>query len=384
VAKEHAEHSEQVKQRFLTNMSHEIRTPMNAIMGMTGILKRNEQLPEQRKYHDAIAQSSTNLLVILNDILDLSKIESGRIEPEHIPFDPHTVIGNVRDILHFRAGEKGLHIEVRMDDGVPHGLVGDPTRLNQIVLNLAGNAVKFTEQGSVTIHVQWSGDATGQRSELRIDVIDTGIGIPADRLEKVFEEFTQGYSDTTRKYGGTGLGLTISKRLAELQGGHIAVTSEQGKGSTFSVSIPYSISPGDGVKAEDDAPRSATLRDLRILLVEDNDFNAIVAQDELADAIPGVHVELATNGRIAVDMARANDYDVILMDLQMPEMNGYDATKAIRSMPGNSSRTPIIAMTANVMQEEVERCYRAGMVGFVPKPFKREQLLAALQEVMPR
>ena len=372
-AKDRAERSELVKQQFLANMSHEIRTPMNAIMGMTGILKRNEHLPEQEKYLNAVSQSSENLLVILNDILDLSKLEAGRTELEQVAFDPRQVIGNVRDILRYKAEEKALALTVDIAEDMPRTLVGDPTRLNQIVLNLAGNAIKFTERGSVTLRVRWV------NGELRIDVIDTGIGIPQDRLHNIFEEFTQAYSDTARKYGGTGLGLTISKRLAEMQGGNITVKSEQGKGSTFTVTIPCAVVTGThATPAQVPGAEEKELRNVRILLAEDNEFNAMVAQDELADAIPGVRVDVAVNGRIAVEMVQANAYDVILMDVQMPEMNGYDATKAIRALAGDKSRIPIIAMTANVMKEEVERCKEAGMNGYVPKPFKREELMNAI------
>ncbi|MEO8066111.1 MAG: ATP-binding protein [Flavobacteriales bacterium] len=387
-ARKRAEHSEKSKQQFLANMSHEIRTPMNAIMGMSAILKRGAHSPEQDKYLNAISQSSENLLVILNDILDLSKLEAGKIDLEEVPFEIRRTIDSVRDIVRFKAEEKGIMLEVAVVDNVPATLLGDPTRLNQILLNLAGNAVKFTERGTVTINVRSSVDLPGRPGgvELTIDVIDTGIGIPADRLDKIFEEFTQAYGDTTRKYGGTGLGLTISKRLAEMHGGSITVVSAQGVGSTFTVTIPYVIagssSEKDPVRADDHRPRQIALRDLRILLAEDNDFNAVVAQDELADAIPGVHVDIAANGRIAVEMAAANHYDVILMDVQMPEMNGYDATRAIRALPGDKSHTPIIAMTANVMKEEVDRCTEAGMNGFIPKPFKREELEGTIREVL--
>ncbi len=383
-ARQRAEQSEKFKQQFLANMSHEIRTPMNAIMGMSGILKRNAHTPEQEKYLSAIAQSSENLLVILNDILDLSKLEAGKIELEKVPFAPRQVISNVRDIIRFKAEEKGLSVEFSIADEVPPALLGDPTRLNQIVLNLAGNAVKFTEKGGVMIRVS-APDKQDARCTLVVDVVDTGIGIPQDRLDRIFEEFTQAYSDTTRKYGGTGLGLTISKRLAELQGGGITVSSEQGRGSTFTVRIPYTIassdSPGSSTKRQ--SPPSE-LRDLRILLAEDNDFNAMVAQDELADAIPGVQVDVAANGRIAVEMAQANAYDVILMDVQMPEMNGYDASRTIKALGGDRSRIPIIAMTANVMKEELERCKGAGMDGCVPKPFKREELMGAISTALAR
>ena len=382
-AKDRAEHSERVKEQFLANMSHEIRTPMNAIMGMTGILRRNTHLPEQEKYLNAVSQSSENLLVILNDILDLSKLEAGKTDLERLAFDPRTVVGNVRDILRFKAEEKGLSLDLKVAVDVPPSLMGDPTRLNQIVLNLAGNAIKFTEHGGVTIRVS-ARDMRADECVLAVDVIDTGIGIPGDRLDRIFEEFTQAYSDTTRKYGGTGLGLSISKRLAEMQGGSLTVRSEQGKGSTFTVTIRYAIGQEDAriVRRTTGAEDPPPLCGLRILLAEDNDFNAMVAQDELADAIPGVQVDVAVNGKIAVKMAQARNYDVILMDVQMPEMNGYDATKAIRALGGEKARTPILAMTANVMKDEVDRCTEAGMVGFVPKPFKREELVNAIRSAL--
>ncbi|MDX9749708.1 MAG: ATP-binding protein [Flavobacteriales bacterium] len=386
-AKEQAEHSEQVKQQFLANMSHEIRTPMNAIMGMSGILKRNPHPPEQAKYLNAIAQSSENLLVILNDILDLGKIDAGRVEFEQVDFDPRTVVHNVRDVLRFKAEEKGIALKVEVDHEVPALITGDPTRLDQVLLNLAGNAVKFTERGSVRVQVGRVPQAlaTEQQAVLRFDVIDTGIGIRPERLDRIFDEFTQAYSDTTRKYGGTGLGLTISRRLAELQGGTITVASTPGSGSTFTVTIPYLVPEkameADGRENEGSGPVH-DLKDLRILLAEDNEFNAMVAQDELADAVPGAQVDLAVNGKVAVRMAETSDYDVILMDVQMPEMNGYDATRAIRAWGGAKARVPILAMTANVLKEEVDRCREAGMDGFVPKPFKREELMNALRKVL--
>ncbi|MBP7514319.1 MAG: hypothetical protein KA791_07215 [Flavobacteriales bacterium] len=238
-----AEFSEKAKEQFLANMSHEIRTPMNAIMGMSDILKNRPHPPEQDKFLNAIAQSSENLLVIINDILDLSKIDADRIDFESVPFEPRAVLGNVRDVLQFKAEEKGLALVLDFAPDVPHRLIGDPTRLNQIVMNLGGNAIKFTEQGSVTIRASCTVDPLGRRDscQLIIDVIDTGIGIPEDRHEGIFEEFTQAYSDTTRKYGGTGLGLTISRRLAQRQGGSVTVRSERGTGSTFTVCIPYPV-----------------------------------------------------------------------------------------------------------------------------------------------
>ena len=236
-----AEFSEKAKEQFLANMSHEIRTPMNAIMGMSDILRNRPHAPEQGKYLNAIAQSSENLLVIINDILDLSKIDAGRIELESVPFAPREVLGHVRDVLQLRADEKGLILSVDVEADVPVRLIGDPTRLNQIVLNLCGNAIKFTERGSVSIRARSAADPQGRGTHtlLVIEVADTGIGIPEDRLDRIFEEFTQAYSDTTRKYGGTGLGLTISRRMAQLQGGDVTVRSERGKGSVFTLTVPY-------------------------------------------------------------------------------------------------------------------------------------------------
>ncbi|MBK9147840.1 MAG: response regulator [Flavobacteriales bacterium] len=381
-----AERSEKVKEQFLANMSHEIRTPMNAIIGLTAMLRRGERLPGQDRYLDAIAQSSSNLLVILNDVLDLGKLEAGKVELERVAMDPRTVLGNVLDILRFKAEEKGLKLELRCSPEVPSHVIGDPTRLNQIMLNLVGNAIKFTEKGGVTIAVsvlfnEHNGVAEAGMDPitLRFSVRDTGIGIRQERINEIFEEFTQAYSDTTRKFGGTGLGLTITKRLIELQGGTVSVESTPEQGSTFTVEIPYAkvvgIAAVDGREA---AAPVISLEGKRILLVEDNEFNVMVAQDELQDAIPGVHIDVASNGRIAVEKASTGTYDAILMDIQMPEMNGFEATGAIRALPGDRGRVPIVAMTANVLKSEVDRCMAVGMNAFVPKPFERKDLLEKL------
>ncbi len=381
--RERAEHSGQIKQQFLANMSHEIRTPMNAIMGMTVILRRNAHMPEQDKYLDAIAKSSESLLVIINDVLDLSKMEAGKIVLESVPFDPRVVGQGVQEILRFKAEEKKLYLRMQIDELLPKTLLGDPTRLQQIIMNLVGNAIKFTNEGGISMSMSTAHLEEG-KVVLRIDVADTGIGVATDRRERIFEEFDQGQGRTAFKYGGTGLGLSISRRLAQMQGGDITVTSEIGKGSTFTVTIPYAVGKDDVqlVRRSEGLDDHPPLRHLRILLAEDNEFNAMVAQDELADAIPGVQVDVAVNGRIAVEMVQANDYDLILMDVQMPEMNGYDATRAIRALPNGRSGVPILAMTANVMKDEVERCKEAGMVGFVPKPFKREELINAIANAL--
>jgi signal transduction histidine kinase/ActR/RegA family two-component response regulator len=370
-----AQASERAKHQFLANMSHEIRTPMNAIKGMTDILIRRNPKEDQQEYLDGIKQSSDSLLVIINDILDISKIEAGKVELEHEPFSVRELVNNVHTIMQFRAEEKGLLL---LKD-VPENelfVTGDANRLRQILINLIGNAIKFTEKGLVTTTV--SPEPAGEHLNLHVTVSDTGIGIDPDRMEKIFESFEQAYSDTSRKFGGTGLGLSISKKLVELHGGTIWVESEKGKGSQFHFTIPYAIaetSPAAAQAADSDAHAADALKGIRILLVEDNAFNAIVAQEELEDAIEGVQVEVAENGLIAVEKLTSAAFDVVLMDVQMPVMNGFEATQAIRSMDSEKAAIPIIAMTANVLKEEVELCYQAGMNDFIGKPFDTAELL---------
>ncbi|MBP8822929.1 MAG: response regulator [Flavobacteriales bacterium] len=380
--RERAEHSERVKQQFLANMSHEIRTPMNAIVGMGNVLRRNAHLPAQQQYIDAITTSSESLLGIVNEILDLSKIESGKLELEKVRMEPHAVLQGVVEVLHYRAEEKGLKLACNVDPKVPSAVQGDPVRLNQVLMNLVGNAIKFSEHGSVRVALAVQEQLT-DAVMLRFAVSDTGIGIAADRLAHVFEDFMQAESDHTRKYGGTGLGLAISKRLVEMQGGTIGVASELGQGSTFTFTVPYAHAhadasrPDNGQRATDNLPRG-----LHILLVEDNKLNVLVAEEELKYALPGCTVDVAENGRAALDMHAVDAYDLILMDVQMPVMDGYAATRAIRAMGGSKARIPIVAMTANVMQVEVQQCRDAGMDAFIPKPFKQEELVAAIGEAM--
>ncbi|MDX1478480.1 MAG: ATP-binding protein [Saprospiraceae bacterium] len=376
--KEKARASERAKHQFLANMSHEIRTPMNAIKGMTDILLRRDPKPEQQEYLDGIRQSSDAMLVIINDILDLSKIEAGKIELEQIPFAVAEVLDNVVTIMRFKAEEKGLVIHTDIPDELSP-VEGDPSRLQQVLLNLVGNAIKFTEKGSISLSVRET-PLTDQQTQLHFIVADTGVGIDPDRLDRIFENFQQAYTDTSRKYGGSGLGLSISKKLVELQGGEIWVESKHGKGSQFHVTIPYTIA-GDHIEgAALGAPGASSdfatrLQGIRILLVEDNHFNAMVAREELEDAIEDVVVDVAENGSIALEMLRADAYDVILMDVQMPVMNGYEATKAIRQMQNGMSGIPVIAMTANVLKEEVDQCFAAGMDDFIGKPFETDALL---------
>ncbi len=373
--KEKAEASEKAKHQFLANMSHEIRTPMNAIKGMTDILIRRNPKEDQKEYLDGIKQSSDSLLVIINDILDISKIEAGKVELEQEPFSVNDLVNNVHTIMQFKAEEKGLGL---LKDIPAENLMvqGDATRLRQVLINLIGNAIKFTAKGLVTTSLK--SEPTGEILNLHFTVSDTGIGIDEDSMDKIFESFEQAYSDTTRKFGGTGLGLSISKKLVELHGGKIWVESEKGKGSQFHFIIPYALAEttAETIPAEDlPANKADELKGTRILLVEDNAFNVVVAQEELEDAIEGVHVEVAENGLIAVEKLKSSAFDVILMDVQMPIMNGFEATQAIRKLGSEKATTPIIAMTANVLKEEVDLCYQAGMNDFIGKPFDTNELM---------
>ncbi|MFZ1453429.1 MAG: ATP-binding protein, partial [Ferruginibacter sp.] len=373
--KEKAEASEKAKHQFLANMSHEIRTPMNAIKGMTDILIRRNPKEDQKEYLEGIKQSSDSLLVIINDILDVSKIEAGKIELENEPFSVNELVDNVHTIMQFKAEEKGLQLLKEIPAGNIH-VMGDATRLRQILINLIGNAIKFTEKGLVTTTI--ISDKVDDNINLHFTVSDTGIGIDEDHEDKIFKSFEQAYSDTSRKFGGTGLGLSISKKLVELHNGKIWVESEKGKGSRFHFTIAYEVATQKvetNLAETTNTSIAAALKGISILIVEDNQFNAVVAQEELEDAIEGVTVALAENGAIAVEKLRSSAFDIILMDVQMPTMNGYEATKAIRAFNNDKAGTPIIAMTANVLKEEVDLCQQAGMNDFIGKPFDTSELI---------
>lgn len=378
--RQRAEQSERFEQQFLANMSHELRTPMNAVMGMTNLLLQKNPRDDQRRYLDSIRQSSEALLVILNDILDISKIQAGRLELEWTDLNVAQILDNVFTTLQFRAEEKGLIFQVDCDPAIPPALCGDPVRLQQILINLAGNAVKFTEKGRVHVGARLLEQHTG-RCRLRFEVTDTGIGMTPEQLSIVFESFRQASSDTTRKYGGTGLGLSISKQLVELFGGRIDVESTPGVGSTFSVELELTLSTEQRKPETSTIDAAETLRGMRILLAEDNYFNQVVAIETLELLIPGVVVQAVENGREAVERVQAEPFDVVLMDVTMPVMDGLDATRAIRELPGPERSVPIIAFTASVTNKEVKRCLSTGMNACVPKPFKEAELLGALVAV---
>jgi signal transduction histidine kinase/ActR/RegA family two-component response regulator len=376
-----AEESEKVREQFLAKMSHEIRTPMNAIVGMTSILKRNKHYPHQDKYLEAIRQSSENLMVILNDILDLSRLESGKVVIDNFPFKPVNELMKLRDILKYKAEEKGLSLQCELDPQLPEVLHGDPIRLSQILINLTGNAIKFTEEGNIFVRIGLK-EISDSTAVVEGKITDTGIGIQEDRLDKIFESFTQAESNTTRKYGGTGLGLTISKELVHLQNGHIKVESKKGEGSTFTFTIPYKIGDASELKTVTQNNEPISLKALKILLVENNAFNIIVARDELNQIIENPLIDLADNGFEALEKVEHNNYDLILMDIEMAEMNGYDCARAIRQLDPPKNNIPIIAITANAMPQEILKCYDAGMDDHLPKPFKQYDLQVKIQHLV--
>lgn len=383
--KEVAERTAYLKQQFMANMSHEIRTPMNAIVGMTRLLLGKDPRPDQLRYLDAIRLSADNLLVIVNDILDLSKIEAGKIIIEQTDFSLREVVQSVRDMLLLKAEEKHIDLRVYVDAEIPKRLIGDPTRINQVLINLAGNAVKFTEQGYVEVK------ATVKKHDrtkiwVQFDVSDTGIGIDAAYVDKIFDSFTQAGTDVARRFGGTGLGLTISRQLVNLMHGDISVKSELGKGTTFSVVIPFEESEVQ-VEPEKtnliDEKTMTSLNKVKLLLVEDNEFNRMVAEDTLKELIPDITIDIAVNGQEAVNRVQQEQYDVVLMDIQMPVMDGLTATKTIRNtLPEPAKSVRIIAMTANVLQEDVQEYLSAGMNAYVAKPFHTEELLLKMAAVI--
>lgn len=378
-AKVQAEEATKAKEQFLSTMSHELRTPMNSVIGISNLLLEDNPRKDQEENLNILKFSASNLLALINDILDLSKIESGHVEFVERDFDLHYTLINIKRTHGIRAQEKGVNIKLSVDEILPNILCGDQHRLNQILNNLVSNAVKFTHSGTIRIDVQTVAEYR-EEVELCIRITDSGIGIPADKIDSIFESFRQANVETTSKYGGTGLGLAITKKLVELQGGSITVESEPGKGSTFQVIMSYK--KGNKLfKAEQeevaDMTTGSKLSGIKILLVDDNAINQKVAQKFLARW--ETNVSVASNGLEALEKVRQEQFDVILMDIQMPEMDGIEASKHIRALDDElASKTPIIALTAAAMNQEKEQAFDAGMNDYVCKPFVPAELFGKL------
>jgi CheY-like chemotaxis protein/anti-sigma regulatory factor (Ser/Thr protein kinase) len=373
-------------------MSHEIRTPMNAILGLTRLALKRVSDREVRDFLEGVSEAGSSLLAVLNDILDFSKIEAGRLEILEEDFDPMEVLSQAARTLGIQAARKGLDLSVETYGTIPKAMRGDPQRLRQVLLNLLGNAVKFTSRGSVTLRVRPMRDDTARQDVLQISVTDTGIGIPADKQEVIFDTFTQADSTTTRRFGGTGLGLAISRQLIDMMGGRIWVESEVGRGSTFFFSLPLrasaGLSPPEPVKTtarqrlgERPGISGQPLRPMRILLAEDEPANQMFARTFLEEE--GHEVEVADNGARALEKLAEGGFDLVLMDVSMPVMDGLTATRLIRSgqAPGADPGLPIVALTAHAIKGDHERFLEAGMDACVVKPVDIDELTLILKDV---
>lgn len=405
-ARDQAIEASRLKSEFLANVSHEIRTPLNGMLGMLSILSESGLRDELDDYVRTAYRSGGILLNLINDLLDFSKVEAGKIELEHIPYDLHAIVKDLQQLFYEQTANKGLDLDKSIDDEIPQVIAGDPWRLRQILINLIGNAVKFTEKGTVRLAVKLE-HAGAAHYALRFEICDTGVGIAKEDLSRIFESFTQADGSTTRRFGGTGLGLTISKKLVELMGGKIGVESELGKGSTFWFSIPQGkVSQAQKQALFDNArgqlhrpaqvavlgrnsqeikssAESASIgeRQLRVLLVEDDAVNQKVATKMLQKM--QCDVDIRGNGALAIDAVKSEPYDLIFMDCFMPEVDGFEAARLIRAFEEQNpqrKRTPIIAMTANVRKQDQDRCYAAGMDDFVAKPVSMD----ALRQVISR
>lgn len=372
-----AEDAVKAKQQFLSNMSHEIRTPMNAIIGFTKVILKTELTPKQKEYLTAIKISGDALIVLINDILDLAKVDAGKMTFEQIPFKMESSIFAMLHLFETKIQEKNLKLNIEYDDSIPKVLLGDPVRLHQIILNLVSNAVKFTKKGVITVSVKLI-DEDDEKTKISFAVSDTGIGIEKSKLEKIFENFQQASSGTSRLYGGTGLGLSIVKQLTHAQGGVIHVESEVSKGSIFSFTLDF---PKTTECTENDFEMpelDVALKNINVLVAEDIPLNQLLMKTILDDL--GFECNIASNGKIAIEKLETEHFDVVLMDLQMPEMNGFEATEYIRTIL--KLDIPIIALTADVTTVDLAKCTAVGMNDYIAKPVDERVLYSKILSVV--
>ncbi|HSN48748.1 MAG TPA: ATP-binding protein, partial [Flavobacterium sp.] len=369
-----AENAVKAKQQFLSNMSHEIRTPMNSIIGFTNIVLKSKLDETQKGYINAIKVSGDALVVLINDILDLAKVDAGKMTFEQIPFNLSGSIYTILQLFETKIKEKNLELLEEFDHTIPQILVGDPMRLRQIILNLLSNAIKFTTEGKITMSVRMLKEYA-EKATIEFALTDTGIGIPEDRLAQIFNDFEQAYRETSRSHGGTGLGLAIVKQMVELQGGSIIVKSKVGKGSTFGFVMSFKKPEAETtIETEPEAETTTVIKNVKILVAEDIVLNQLLIKIILEDF--GFEVDIVSNGKIAIEYLQKNKYDIILMDLQMPEMNGFEAITYIRAKM--NSKIPVIALTADVTTVDVEKCIALGLNDYISKPIEEKLLYSKI------
>lgn len=381
-AKEMAERTATMKQSFLATMSHEMRTPLNVVKGMTNLLLTSEYLPEQKEFLDSLKISADNLLKVINDILDISKIESDKIILEKHRFNLRDFLDDLMKMYRFKTSEKQLGLYSQFDTNLPNFVLGDSVRLNQVIINLMDNAIKYTESGEITLRASVL-QTKGDEVQIEFGIKDTGIGIEEDKIESIFESFVQASDNTTRLYGGTGLGLSIARHLVSLFGGEFKVESTVGVGSFFKFTAWLTIDRSDVKPKESVVPQAAAVnfdkRSVKILMVEDHKLNQLVTGKLLQRWYPEVNYEIANNGQEGFEKVRDGDFDIVLMDISMPVLDGLAATRKIRNeLSDDKKDIPIIAMTAHAFKAEIERCYEAGMDDFVSKPVDSDKFFEAL------